>query len=86
MEMVTHQTIATKLIDYMNNRLSLVEIVAWAELILIDTPTESAEAHSILGYIAAADNDGFPLGWTECHEFLAQLSIPVHVELIESLR
>ena len=83
--MVTRQIVMQKLIDYMNDRLSLEEIVDWAETVLIDTPVEDALTHDVLGYIGAADVEGFPLGWSECHDFLQQLGAAVRVEMIQPL-
>ncbi len=84
METMTNQTIANKLIAYMNGHASLAELVDWAETILIDTPLETAEASDVLAYVGAADVDGFPLGWSECQEFLAKLGVTVRVEMMES--
>jgi hypothetical protein len=74
--------VARKLIDYMNGAIPLATLVDWAETILVDTPVEDATTHDILAYIGAADVDGFPLGWGECHEFLAQLGAAVRVEIV----
>ena len=79
--MVTKQVVARKLIEYMNGLLPLAELVAWAEDSLIDTPVDGRTTHDVLAYIGAADVDGFPLGWGECHEFLRQLGVAVRVDL-----
>jgi hypothetical protein len=82
MEMITRQTVAQKLIDYMNGTLTLAVLVDWAETALIDTPVEDALTHDVLAYIGVADVDGFPLGWGECHEFLTRLGAAVRVEMV----
>lgn len=79
MDMMTKQILVSKLLDYMNGSLPLVELVDWAETILIDTPTDEAITYDVLAYVAAADVDGFPLGWSECHAFLTQLGAKVQV-------
>lgn len=80
LEMITKQTVVSKLIDYMNGRLPLRDLVEWAEIAVVDTPTDAAVTHDVLAYLAAADVEGFPLGWNECYDFLTQLGAKVHVE------
>ncbi len=77
--MITRETVIERIVDYMNGAADLVQLVEWAEDVIIDTPVDEARTHDILAYIAAADVDGFPLGWSECHEFLNQLDAKVQV-------
>jgi hypothetical protein len=58
----------------------------WAETILIDTPVEMADTYDILAYVAAADVDGFLLGWGECRDFLARLGVAVRIELTSHMQ
>ena len=78
--MITRQTVAQKIIDYMNGTLSLEVLVDWAETMLIDTPVEDRLTHDVLAYLGAADVDGFPLGWSECRDFLQQLGTKIRVQ------
>jgi hypothetical protein len=82
MEMISKQTVVNMLINYMNGTLPLADLVAWAETALIDAPVDTAMTHDVLAYLGAGDVDGFPLGWSECHNFLTQLGATVHVEAV----
>lgn len=83
MQPITNQTVAQHLIDYMNGDLTLTALVAWAESTLMDTPLADAVAHDVLAYIGAADVEGFPLGWGDCHDLLVKLGTPIRVAIVE---
>lgn len=81
--MITKQLVAKKLLDYLNARLTLAQLVEWAEQCMIDggfTPDEDIEMLvDIVMYLAGADTQYFPLTWETCTEFLAQVGVQVQV-------
>lgn len=80
---ITRQTVSEKLLAYLNQQISLAELVDWAENTFIDdvlSPDEDVEMlNDILSYLAAADTSQFPLTWELCAQFLDQLGLKVQV-------
>ena len=80
---ITRQTVSDKLLAYLNQHITLAELVNWAENTFIDDVLEPAEdvdvLNDILAYLAAADTAQFPLTWDICAEFLDKLGVKVQV-------
>jgi hypothetical protein len=80
---ITRQTVSDKLLAYLNQQITLAELVDWAEKTFIDDTLEPAEdvamLNDILAYLAAADTAQFPLTWDICADFLAKLGVTVQV-------
>jgi hypothetical protein len=83
--MITRQIVIDKLLDYLNHRIALAELVDWAETSLIDTAFEPEKDTTllmdVLTYLGAADTPDFPLTWDVLSEFLDHLGARVQVEL-----
>jgi hypothetical protein len=83
--MLTRRTVLEQLDGYLNGRLSLTELVSWAENTLIEPEIpESEDAESVLdvvAYLGAADSRGFPLTWDILTGFVAQLGGTLRAEL-----
>jgi hypothetical protein len=85
--MITQETVARKILDYLNGKIALTALVRWSEDALVDltesdqdVPNESAILHA-LGYIGAGDSADFPLTWEVLSELLASLGVKsIHVE------
>ncbi len=80
-----HETVARKILDYLNGDILLLDLVHWSEdtLALLlnsddDVSNEPALLH-ILGYIGAGDSGDFPLTWEILSQFLEQLGVRVRV-------
>jgi hypothetical protein len=69
----------------LNGRVSLADLVDWAETTLIDPnipETEDADTvMDVLAYLGAADTRGFPLTWNMLNSFIEQLGGHVTVEV-----
>jgi len=80
---ITQQIVSDKLLAYLNNELSLAELVDWAENTFIDDTLEPDEdvdmLNDILAYLAAADTAQFPLTWEVCTDFMQRLGKTVKV-------
>ncbi len=80
---ITRQILRDKLLDYLNQRITLAELVDWAESTFIDDVLEPEEdvdmLNDILAYLAAADTAQFPLTWDVCAGFLDRLGVKVQV-------
>lgn len=81
--MITQEVLARQILDYLNGRLTLDDLVQWAEDAIIrftesDQRPDNAEAvWNVLLYIGAGDTPDFPLTWDVIREFLERLGRPV---------
>jgi hypothetical protein len=80
---VTRRSVSEKLLAYLNRRISLAQLVDWAEGTFVDatlSPDEDIDLlNDILAYLAAADTAQFPLTWDVCTEFMDRLGVPIQV-------
>lgn len=82
--MITRYTVGSKLQSYLNNELSLAQLVDWAETALIDAELEEGYdklIFDIIARIGVADVDGFKLSWQEITEILEKLGYRASVAL-----
>ena len=81
--MVTRQSIANQLLNYLNHRISLAELVDWAENTIVEGGAEESHAKIImqsLGKIAAADVKEFGLLWEDCESIMLALGYTIKVD------
>lgn len=80
---ITRQAVREQLMAYLNQRITLAELVDWAENTFVDAtlaPDEDVDMlNDILAYLAAADSPQFPLTWDICADFLDRLGVKVRV-------
>ncbi len=80
---ITRQAVSDQLLAYLNQRITLAQLVDWAENTFIDDSLEPAEdvdtLNDILACLAAADSAQFPLTWDICTGFLNTLGVKVEV-------
>jgi hypothetical protein len=83
MMVITRQVVSDKLLAYLNQQITLAELVDWAENTFVDDALEPAEdvelLNDILAYLAATDTAQFPLTWDICADFLKKLGVKVKV-------
>ncbi len=86
--MITKHAVSEKLLAYLNEEVTLAELVDWAENCFVIGgfgPDEDILAvRDIVAYLAAADTTAFPLTWDVCLDFMKQLGSPVKVVPIAS--
>lgn len=83
--MITRQVVLDKLLSYLNREITLAELVAWSEDVIMDTdfdPKDTDMLIDIVGYLGAANSPGFELTWEVCYDFLTQLGQPLKVVLV----
>ncbi len=87
--MITRELVSEKLLAYLNEQLTLAELVDWAENCFIEggfTPDEDIPMlRDIVMYLAAADTTAFPLTWDITLDFMKQLGSPVKVVPLSAL-
>ena len=85
--LVTRRTVGQKLIDYLQHRLPLENLVDWAEQAMMEDDFEDGDLEllrRIVGRIGLADVRAFGMTWEDCEEYLAQLGFSVRIEVSEA--
>jgi hypothetical protein len=82
--MITRHDVAARLKDYLHHRLSLEELVAWAEHAMMDEefdPSDLQTLRDIVSRIGLADVRAFGLGWEDFEEYLSRLGYQARIEI-----
>ena len=85
MQKITDKVVADKLTAYLHHKISLADLVDWAEMAMMEG--EFAEENyetirDIVSYLGVADVKAFGLTWEECEKFLRQLGYSVRIEVV----
>lgn len=81
---VTKQAVADKIAAYFHHRLTLEELVDWAENALMESEFEEKDAVTIAAVVSrlgVADVRAFGLTWADCEELLGQLGFSARIEI-----
>lgn len=84
--MITREDVGGKLEAYLHHRLSLEELVDWAEEAMREAEFETAHFETIRELIARlglADVRAFGLTWADCEGMLKRLGYQVKIEVTE---
>ena len=82
--MIGSQTVAEKLTDYLHHRLTLEELVEWAEQAMMEEEFAESEleiVRDVVSRLGLADVRTFGLTWEDCEEFFKCLGYQVNVEV-----
>jgi hypothetical protein len=85
--MITREVLAQKLRDYLQHRITLRELVDWAEQSMMEedfSPDDLETIRDITSRIGLADVREFGLTWEECENFLARLGYRAKVDIIQT--
>lgn len=83
--MITKQFIAYKLLEYLQHKLSLEDLVDWAEQTLLNCNYEDDKAHTIrntLSQLGLADVKAFGLEWKDCEAIMKSLGFKLEVKAL----
>jgi len=84
-QVVTSKMLAEKLSAYLRHKLSLSDLVDWAEDIMKEGDFEEKNyetLRNIVSQLGVADVKAFGLTWEDCERFLNQLGYKVKVEVV----
>ncbi len=84
---ITKRTVADQLAAYLQHRMTLAQLVDWAENALMDAEFEEKDAASISRVVArlgVADVRAFGLTWADCEELLGQLGFSARIEIVSA--
>ena len=76
MQIITKQILVQKILDYLNRKMTLQELVDWAEDGMMEGEISEENFDVIRDIIAAlglADVQVFGLSWDDCYEYLFKL-------------
>lgn len=83
--MITKQDVVNKLEGYLEDRLSLEELVNWAEHVFLDdeplSESEASTLSEVLARLGLADVRQFGLTWHDMRDMLDRLGYHAHVVL-----
>ena len=86
-QVVTREKLAQKLIDYLHHRLTLAQLVDWAETALMEAELEERDIEllrEVLARVGVADVKTFGLSWEDCEDFLSRLGYRIRVQVSEA--
>ena len=82
---ITRKKVAEKIGAYLHHRISLAELVDWAERTMMDAEFTVRHADSIREVVARlglADVRAFGLTWEDCEDFLERMGYSTRVEIV----
>jgi hypothetical protein len=81
---ITKQTVADTIADYLHHRITLAQLVDWAENALMEGEFAEGDAATIAGVVSrlgVADVRAFGLTWADREQLLGQLGFSARVEI-----
>ncbi|MBI1743141.1 hypothetical protein HYR54_08760 [Candidatus Acetothermia bacterium] len=81
---ITRTDVAQKLIDYLQHRIALAELVDWAEQALMEADLDEHDVELLrdaLAHLGLADVKAFGLSWEECEQLLIRLGYRALVQV-----
>ncbi len=85
--MITRQTVADRIADYLHRGLTLAELLAWAEDAMNEGELEDADAPllaSVIARLGVADVREFGLTWEECDNLLRDIGYQAKVDIVKA--
>jgi cobyrinic acid a,c-diamide synthase len=81
---ITKQTVADQIAAYLHHRITLGQLVDWAENALMEADFEEKDAEAISAVVSrlgVADVRAFSLAWDDCEELLRRLGFSARVDI-----
>lgn len=85
--MITRETVQNRISSYLNHKLSLAELVDWAENALLDDSLDERDAsvlRDVVARLGVADVRQFGLTWEDFSNLLARLGYITEVRVVAS--
>jgi hypothetical protein len=80
---ITKQHLAIKLLNYLQHKISLTELVTWAENALMEANIQDEDTEvirDILAQLGVADVKTFGLYWEDCVEMMNKLGYNLKID------
>lgn len=81
--MIKRQTVRDQLVAYLNHRITLAQLVDWAETVMNEEsldPNDGPVLRDVIARLGVADVKAFGLTWEDCYDFLSRLGYRVEVK------
>ncbi len=85
--MITRDTLATQLRDYLQHRTTRSALVEWAEHAMMDEEFDERDLETIrdiMGRLGLADVREFGLTWEDCDAYLSRLGYQAKVDVVRA--
>lgn len=85
---VTRQGVTQKIIDYLGHRITLADLVDWAEQVMMEGDFEERDFETlryVVSRLGLADVRAFGLTWDDCEDYLARLGYKVDIAVTEAV-
>ena len=79
---ITRKEVARKIADYLHHRITLAELVDWAESMMMEADFESHDfdaLRDVVSRLGLADVKAFGMTWEDCEYFLSRLGYQARV-------
>lgn len=83
---ITRREAAEKLIDFLHHRLTLTDLVNWAEWAMMEADFDERDFNAlrdIVSRLGLADVKAFGLSWMDCEDFLSRLGYRISLTVSE---
>jgi cobyrinic acid a,c-diamide synthase len=84
---VTKQSVADKIAAYLHHRITVEQLVDWAENALMDgefAEEDAATIAAVVSRLGVADVRAFGLMWEDCEQLLRQLGFSTRIEIVSA--
>ena len=84
--MITRDTLAVQLRDYLQHRISRAALIDWAERAMMDEEFDNRDLETvrdITGRLGLADVRDFGLTWENCEDYLSRLGYRANVDVVQ---
>ncbi len=84
---LTRKKVAKRLTEYLHNRITLKELVDWAESAMMEADFEEDDFENlreIVSRIGLADVRAFGMTWEDCEDYLNRLGYSVNINVSET--
>jgi cobyrinic acid a,c-diamide synthase len=82
---ITKQTVAERIAAYLHHRITLAELVDWAETALMESEfaeDQAATLAAVVSRLGVADVRAFGLTWDDCERLLRELGFSARIEIV----
>ena len=82
--MITRETVASQLRDYLQRRTTRGALVDWAERAMMDEDFDVETIRDITRRLGLADVREFGLTWEDCEGYLSRLGYQAKVDIVQA--
>jgi cobyrinic acid a,c-diamide synthase len=83
--LITKQTVAQKLAAYLHHKMTLAQLVDWAEHAMMEgefAEADMAALRAVVPRLGVADVRAFGLAWEDCEQLLQKLGYAARVDVV----